>query len=520
MPLPQNNTPWLPEPWDEAQAQYQLNEAWYLGDVDALAKHYGSSVEQRPSHMVKGQGMVGGVMGALSRFFWGRPVPLGQNRTRLHVPAPSDLAVLSADLLYAEPPEVRLADADKTAQQRADLIVNTPEAHATWNTMGELKAVFGAAALVTKWNSAVSDTPWLQTVAADLILPEFTDGKPTAITMWTEYREGQTYLRHLERHERGYIVHALYRGTKDNLGVMVPLEELPQTEAITRLEGLIWQDGVAAIPTGVPWLTADYTINMPSRVWRRKGDLRFAGRSDYQGILPLFDALDEVWSSWVRDIRLARARLVVPESYLDSGGPGSAASFDVDREIFSAVNSLTRPGEAGMEMHQPQIRVEEHEATVYGLYREILRAAGYSPSSWGDSHGQGSRQMTATEVHDRDRASERTRDKKALYDREAIARQTRVALAIDEQVFRGKGGKQLTELPTVSFPPASQVDPLRTSQTIAHLRAAQVITTKTAVEMAHPDWDPERVDQEVDGLLQEQGQVPDPTINPADYVNR
>lgn len=528
MPLPANNSSWPPKPWSDAQQTYAVNEAWYLGDIDRLSRVYGQSGEVRPSHVKDGQAMSGGVVGKLSRFFWGRPVPVTQNRTRLHLPAPSDLAMLSSDLMFAEPPEVRLPVAGNgqagvilasPLQERLDLIANSPEAHAAWNTMGEYKAWSGASALVTRWDREVSDRPWLAPSAADVAVPEFRGGRVSALTLWSEWTNDanptavSTYWRHLERHERGAIIHALYRGTKNSVGVMVPLQDQERTEHLASIVDA-GTDGLAVvIPTGIDKLTASYNINMPSREWRRLGDLAHAGRSDFQGLLPLFDTLDEVWSSWVRDIRLARARLVVPEGYLDYQGAGQAAAFDADQEIFSPVAAMYRPGEQGIELQQPLIRVEEHERTVYAVYREILRAAGYSSSSWGEYGGgrNGRGAMTATEVSDREKASERTRDKKALYDKRAIAEQSAAALDIDAVVFGGRRPGP-GDYPTVTFPPASQVDPLKTSQTIANLRAATAITVKTAVQTAHPDWDDTRVKQEVDGILLESGQsVPDPT---------
>lgn len=507
MALPANNAPWPPKPWDVAYSQYTLNEAWHLGDVDTLTKVYQGSNAQRPTHVHEGQAHTGGVVGKLTRFFWGRPVPLTQNRTRLHLPAPSDLATLSSDLMFAEPPEVRLPDSgekgkNRALQDRLDLLANGPDAHAVWNTMGELKSVFGAAAIVTRWDRETSDRPWLQVQAADVLVPEYRDGRLIALTLWSEWTEGQTVYRHLERHESGAIEHALYKGTTTVLGRRVPLQDQERTE---HLAATVNADGL--VLTGIKRLTASYNINMPTRAWRKQGVLAEAGRSDFASILPLFDTLDEVWSSWVRDIRLARARLIVPESYLEYSGPGNAAQLDPDQEIFAPVAAMYRPGEKGIELHQPAIRVDDHERTLYAVYREILRAAGYAQSSWGEYNGNGG-QMTATEVNDRDKASERTRDKKALYDRRAIAEQAAVLLDIDAEVY---GGASAGDMPVVTFPPASQVDPEKNSRTIQNLRAATVMTVRTGVETAHPDWDEERVGKEVDGLLAERPASPDPS---------
>src|SRR5690606_34550961 len=102
------------------------------------------------------------------------------------------------------------------------------------------------------------------------------------------------------------------------------------------------------------------------------------------------------------------------------------------------------------------IRVEEHEQTMRGIMREILRKAGYSPSSWGDPDQKGG-QATATEIEQRTEQTERTRAKKNLYDRRVLSRMGSVALELDGLLFPGKGGGRYDL--NVAFPELSRTDP-------------------------------------------------------------
>lgn len=512
MALPAENTAWPPAPWDYAYQAYAENEAWYLGDVDALQAIYQGTKAVRATHRVRGQDMAGGVVGAVTRFFWGRPIPAGETRTRLHIPAPADLATLSSDLLFSEPPEVQLAKATDGAttvsektQARLDLIANSDAAHATFNTMGELKAALGATVLTTEWDTDIADHVWLSSYAADVIIPEFRKGHLVACTMWTEYAEGHLRYRHLERHEKGMIEHALYLGTESNIGRRVNLADRPETEYLARPGSGLNSD--SRILTGVDRLTVSYNLNLPTRAWRKRAGLAATGRSDFAELHPLFDGLDEAWSSWMRDLKLGVGRVYAPESMLETGPRGSGARMDLDREVFAALNMPGQVGQSNLSFNQFAIRVEEHEATVRGLYREILRTAGYSQSAWGD-YGAGA-QQTATEVEDRDKASERTRDKKALYDKQAISQQAAVALELDGILFPGKGGGRY-DAPSVVFPAVSQADPEKTARTIQLLDAASALSTATAVRMAHPDWDDPAVDEEVAKIRAERGTGPAP----------
>ncbi|PWC05401.1 capsid protein [Agromyces badenianii] len=505
MPLPLPHTAWPPAPWDAAYRAYAENEAWYLGDTDALEAIYRREDQQsRTDYVRRGQPMRGGLVGAAARMFWGRPVPAGESRTRLHIPAPADLATLSSDLIFAEPPEVTLSGEDVTdkAQGRLDVIANSDEAHSTFNTMGELKAALGATAIVSTWDLDVSDHVWLEVSAADVIIPEFRKGKLIACTMWTEYRDGSVFWRHLERHEAGMIEHALYKGTETNIGRRMNLAERPET---THLSATVNAD--SRILTGIDRLTVSYNLNMPTRAWRKKGPLAFTGRSDFAGLHPLFDALDETWSSWMRDLKQGAGKILAPEAALDFAGRGKGASLDLGREVFVGLNTPGDPDKMALDQVQFEIRVEEHEKTAHAIYREILRAAGYSQSAWGD-YGESSGQ-TATEVEDRDKASERTRDKKILYDKRAIAEQSVVALELDGILFPGKGGGRF-ELPVVTFPDVSQEDPEKLARTLSLLDAAGAISTEQKVRRANPDWDNDQVDKEVAKIRGDRATAPNP----------
>lgn len=503
MPLPENNSPWLPEPWDVAYREYAENAAWWTGDVEGLERIYRREEQSRPDYVRHGQRMRGGVVGRASRFFWGRPIPAEEHRTRLHIPAPADLATLASDLVFAEPPTVSIPKLSERQQDRLDVISNSDGAHATFNRMGELKSALSATALVTRWDTDVEDHVWLDTVAADVMIPTFRSGRMIELTMWTEYRDGNVFWRHLEHHAIGYIEHALYQGTETNLGRRVPLTERTETAVYAKLV-----NGDSVIPTGINRLTASYNPNMETIAWRKQGVLAHTGRSDFDQLHPLFDALDETWSSWIRDLRLGAGKVLVSEVALDYNGIGKGASFDMGREVFVGLNMPGDPDKLAIDQVQFDIRTEQHEATAAGIYREILRKAGFSPSSWGEySGGQGA--MTATEIDDRKSASERTRDKKILTDRGAIARQSSVALELDGLIFRGKGGGRFA-VPDVEFPDQSQESPLVLAQTLSLLDAAGAISTEQKVRRANSDWDDEQVLAEVEKIRNDRPAALDP----------
>jgi hypothetical protein len=515
------NQAWPIGRWGEAFDRWKENEAWWIGDTELLEQLYAKDGVGRMTHRVHGEPHEGGLVGWAHARFWGRPIPNGEQRTRLHIPAPADVATLSSDSLFAEPPSIEypddLKDVSDKQRERLASIMASEQARAAQAEGGELVSAFGAAAMRLAWDDS-RDRVWFEPIGADVTIPEFRAGKLVALNAFTEYRRGSYVYRHIERHEPGRIIHTLYEGRDHNLGRIVPLTEIPETKAYAEIPGLTDQ----GILTGISRLTAAWWINAPARAWRRKGDLAEAGRSDFSGgVIGLFDALDETWSSWMRDLKLGRGRLLVDSAYLDSNGPsGSGVSFDAEREVYAALDVAATPDKPWVQAEQFEIRTEEHAATATAIYNRILSAIGQ-----GDLDKEtASVDKTATEVNAGTSTRERTRDRKALYAGQTLAELSQTAMLLDGAKYPGKGGGDFGPI-EVTFPPASQTKLTDLAPAIAQLRAAKTLSLETAVRLQNPTWRKSEVDEEIARLEKEQAAAnpvaPDPTRmgrNPADQA--
>ncbi|MEU2746664.1 phage portal protein [Streptomyces collinus] len=483
MPLPANGAPWPPPELSKLYTEIRVDDAWYSGDHDKLAAVYRDNALRKDGR----------------RRLWARDrnVHPGKRDTRLHIPLAGDIATASADLLFAEPPTFTVADA--AAQDRLDEITEADGIANTLIEAAEVASALGGVYLRVTWDRALADRPLFTVVHADAAVPEWRWGRLTAVTFWHELAsDSATVWRHLERHSPGRIEHALYQGSPDRLGVRVPLNEHPEVAALADSLG---PEG-DSIETGIELLTAAYIPNIrPSR--RHRGSP--FGRSDYAAPLyDLFDALDTTWSSWIRDLRLARARLLVPDGYLRDHGPGRGASFDDDREIWQLLNIPPTEG-GGITLSQFEIRVAEHAQTAEAITRQAVRSAGYSAQTFGLGDQVA---VTATEVKARERRSMTTRDKKVRYWAPAVADMLHVLLRLDRAMFTPA---LVVERPRVEFAPAVSEDPTSTAQTLALLSQAEAVSTETKVRALHPDWDDTAVRKEVDRILSETGAaVPDP----------
>ncbi|MET7333285.1 hypothetical protein [Nonomuraea sp. NPDC005650] len=492
MPLPSGGS-WPPRNLQPIQQQYAVLDAWYTGDSDRLAALYGdprnSNVPaNRPSQYR------GGLVGTAARWFWGHPTPQGEKRTKLHVPVASDICTMSSDLLFSEPPTITCDNPD--TQQRIDDML--PQLQATLLEGAEVGAALGGYYLRAVWDKQVADLPWLAAVHADAAVPEWRWGRLWAVTFWRVLElDDDTCFWHLERHEPGYIYNGLYKGKPGDLGGQLPLTAHPETAGMQPV-----------IDTGLDRCTAVYVPNMrPNRGWRNYPAGANLGRSDFDGpVLGLMDALDEVWTSWMRDIRLAKARLIVPDSYLKSLGKGQGAYFDPDREIYEALNILGGDDRMEISAQQFAIRVAEHRDTQAELLAAILRATGYSAQSFGLS---GEVAVTATEVSAKERRSLITKSKKDLYTVPPLA--DGIEMLLELEAALGFEGAVTPERPTITMADSVSPDIMQLAQTVELMRRAEAVSDETAVRMLHPDWDEDQVQAEVEAIGEAR---PDPVADP------
>ena len=498
MPLPDGGGPWPPRNLDLVTARLDVWSTWYTGDPDRLSLLYGGSLAGDPARPIGApeinlRGWRGWLSRLAQRWFWGTQTPDNEKRTKLHLPLAGDIAATSADLLFSEPPTLKVDD-DATQQALDDLIEDG--LHSDLLEAAEVCAGLGGVYLRNCWDDSPDSPrsrPWISAVHADCAVPTWRYGRLVAVTFWqVVHRDGNEVWRHLERHERGVILHGLYRGSDADLGSPQPLDAQPATEGLKD-----------AVPTGIEdGLTAGYVPNMrPARVWRDIPEGAHLGRADFSGLESLLDALDETYSSLMRDIRLAKARLIIPETYLQSQGPGMGATWDSEQELIYPVSPLIKPGaEGGLAVTptQFQIRVTEHLESARALQDHIVRSAGYSTQTFG-SVGDGEQRVaqTATEVDSRERRSDITRDRKITYWTPELAERIRVHLDLCARLF---GDAVKPDRPTVEFGDRVSETPASLAQTAQLLRAAEAASTETLVAMVHPDWDKPQVDEEVERI--------------------
>lgn len=487
MPLPDSNTVWPPKPHDLVMAACAESQVWWEGDPEKLAAYYGGATGDAVA-----AGRMRRTWRAAKAAWWGKQRTDGEPK-RLHVPVAADICRVSASTLFSAPVAFSDPDENDRLTGRIDKILNTPETYSRLLVAAESSSALSGVYGRVVWDKEVDDHTWIDWVDADRAVGEFRWGKLSAVTFWTELAsdDERTVWRHLERYDRGFIEHGLYVGNKDGLGKRVDLTAHTVTQHLTDVVDL-----------GVDELAARYIPNhRPNPTWRGEPALKDLGRSDLAAdVIHLMDAIDHTWSSWMNDLNLGRGRLIVSEDLLTTRGLGLGTNFDVDKTIFTPVGAASDKGELThlMQAHQFDIRVTEHQQTYLELLRRTISRVGYSPITFGL---QDEVAATATEVDAKERDTNATRAARIrLWS--GLAELATIQLHVDAHIF--STGVAPTETITVDWPTMHQASERQLAETVQLWEAARAASTETKVAMLHPEWDDERVADEVAAINGEQ----------------
>lgn len=471
------NGPWPPKPWQPIQTDIATAAAWWEGDP---ARLHGTSVTP-PS----AAGFFERVAKAAG--FWQRQSQHPE-RAPVHLPAAADIAETAAALLVGEAPQFTI---DETSDDLLDEWLDRDAVLAKLVQAAEIASALGGVYLRPVWDTSLASRAILDVVHPDQAVPEFRFGVLTAVTFWRTLPTGKdsAVWRHLARYTSdGTIEHSVHVGAVDRLGHRMPLAAHPATADID-----VDDDEVEALP--VEGLAAVY---IPNRLPNRRHRHVPIGQADTAQRESLMDGLDETWSAWLREIRLCKPRIVVPQEFLETRGRGKGATFDVDRDVF--VGLEMDPGgrdAAGVTVAEFTLHTDEYAKTCEALFAEIVVGSGYSPSAFG-IHGETT--QTATEVDSRDARTTRTIAARRRYWQPAVARAVDLCLQVNHAVF---GHPAPAGRVAVTFRDAVSIE--RTARTVTMIHQAQAASIRTRVEMLHPDWTADQVDAETERLTAEQG---------------
>lgn len=433
--------------------------------------------------------------------FWARA-----GKAKVHVPIAADIAATSSDLMFSEEPAFTCyhdatEDNESVQQHRLTELVEKNDMYGKLNEACESCAALGDVYLKLNWWPDEIDYPVLTVAQGDSVWPEFLFGIPRCFHFYSVVKKDtktDVVWRLYERYERGKITTALFKGNAADLGTL-------QSE--TALDGIGF---TPEITTPTDEMCAVHIPNMrPNRRYRASN----MGRSDFDELRDLMDSLDETYSSWMRDIRLAKARLIVPAEYLRrkptdmfNGDNRFTYEFDEDVETLVALDIDPDHSNVGITASQFAIRSAEHAATCMDIMRNIVSIAGYAPQSFGmDIEGMA---QSGTALHIREKKSYNTRGKKQTYWQSQLEKIMTAMIHLDAALFPGAGSHRDDSV-KVKFADSMSNDISTMSSAVQMLNSAVAASTEMKVRMLHPDLTEKQIAEEVDKIKQENGMALD-----------
>lgn len=482
---------WIDDKYYKYHDKFSKYAAWYSGSSGKLLDYY-LGVKTFEKHTVNDYNL------EKRGLFWEKDIH-NDRATMLHIPVAGDIAAVSADFLFSEMPDVKIPEAHeetaptdaKNSQDRLNTINDKVDVYSRLLEGAETASAIGGVFVKLDWDADVKEFPVPIMVQPDNAIWEFKWGFLQEVKFFkvVDRPDTNVYYRLVETRQKGVIINELYKGTSTNLGRKVQLNSRESTAGMEEVN-----------KHGLDSLLAWYVPNKrPNRLWRGSP----LGGSDLQGIIGIMDAIDETYTNWVRDLRIARGRIIVPKHMLEKDNNTGKLYHDIDKEIFVALNQgPASEDNQSIENIQFDIRAQQHYDTAKELMKQAYSNAGYSPASFGV--GESTSNATATEIKQQQSKSFKTSAKKAKYWTSTLEDMFYWMLQVDNYVFGSNNGDYKVQ---VNIKDSVQTDPMQKADSINKLVQAKAMSVDTTVRKLHPNWTDKQIKNEVNRIMQENGMM-------------
>lgn len=387
------------------------------------------------------------------------------------VPWPRELCRFSAALLFSTTPRV-------TSTPDRDLLARIEQV----NDLGSF-AVRGGVSVAREGRVGIrvikdpaidAKIPLLALVPEDNILWDIRHGSfyagGTVIISRKPEPGSKVLFRLFEEHTTGLVRRFLYRGTDGTLGKRVALSQFPEFAGLPEEEAT----GLDR-PTLIPW------ENVPG------------AESDLLGLGSILDGLNEAES-----LLLGRARKSQPQTFVDRSLLDETGKLDLEGYHIVGGSRMRAPiGTNGMDLIKtvdPKVELVQHIAYNNHLTQLMVTCAGYAPLTWG-IEGQTASIQRAVSGYAMKLSQLRTllnRSQKEHMALEALGWGLATALAMADG-----SGSVSERLPSIQLGDGLPDDALDGAQQVQFLRQAVAASTETLVQIVHPTWSQNEIDEEV-----------------------
>lgn len=345
------------------------NRIWYRGDSNELEQMYMQNPEFTDKHK-----------------FWASKCTPGMEMRKIHTGIPGLIVRTLSSVVLNDMGDFEFPDSDTQKQVWEDIAKENDFQKKMEAALKEALCIGDGAFKITI-DTALSEYPILEWVPGEHIEIIRRYGRVQEVIFKTAYKaHGQQYVLN-ERYGYGYIKNELYLGER-----LVELNAVPYTAGVKD-----WNFEKSVI------------LAVPLQIYESN---KYEGRggSIFDGKLDSFDALDEAWSQWMQALRIARARVYVPESFVprDPKTGQLTRPNPFDNQFITSEDNMGENSKNQVETVQPDIPHDSYSAT-YCTALDLCLQGIISPSTLG------------IDVKKLDNAeAQREKEKTTLYTRNAI----------------------------------------------------------------------------------------------------
>lgn len=393
------------------------NSVWYSGIEQDLEIFY---TKQAPKFVR------GGEQSESLNYFWAKA---DEDFRKIHSGFPQLISEKMADLILSSGYEIKVEGKnEEVLQEEMDAMLKDNKFRSMLMPKSiETESWNGGVPLKLTWNPLISEYPIIEAWQPENYTNVVVCGRIVQDIFYIYYDKSNVKYRLSEIYgvdkKGAYIDYKLDRLNYDGVetvletGKWIPvsLKDLEQTKDLKKITF-----------NGYFKKLSYYKANkLPNSEFRNS----ILGESDYAGSYGMFDAVDEILSTWIQEFRDGKLYRYFPEEYMprnNSGDTRIPSAFKKDHVIF-ADSPSENVDKQKITYSQGDLRADKHIESYKAAVMNILNNAGLSPLTVGIT-GFESIDASAESQQEREKVSIRTRNKKIEAWTEALQEFLKTAL--------------------------------------------------------------------------------------------
>jgi hypothetical protein len=327
---------------------------------------------------------------------------------RVHYPIASAVSSAFGTLLFNQQPTITIDTKDtqknEEYQERLKHFLDTNDMLALLQRAGAMQSYSGAAALKLNIDKDLADTPLVTAYPRERFHEEQKYGQ----TVYIDFIDYIDEYKLVSRYGRGYISYTLYDKGNNRVDVR-------SHSKTANLKDIAFFDENKLI------LPISFAVVVPN-----KG----GGKSDYDGLVSSFHALDEAYSALVNYLRKAKPNIFISEDIAKKDQNGKPLPLNTFDNAITVLDSTPSGEGTKIERQMPELMVQGYRDTFESIREVILMKSNLSPGTLGLPSGGARESSMALNI--RERASMRVRAEKLAIWQEKLGRFIFAALILDE----------------------------------------------------------------------------------------